>query len=374
MTRTLEVQQFPLWDRMDAGRRLVSFDLEVTARCNNDCRHCYISMPAGDKPTKEKELSLLEIGAIADEAVSLGAVWCLMTGGEPLLREDFPDIYLMLKRKGLLVSVFTNATLLSQSHIDLFRKYPPRDIEVSIYGVTPGTYERVTRTPGSFFAFWRGMHLIFENNMAVRLKAMALRSNVHELGEIFRFCQEHTKDYFRFDPFLHLRFDGDPEGNKQIVGERLTPQEIVALERSDPDRSRALLESCDRLIMPELQHSTCSHLFHCRAGKGSCAVSSEGIFRLCSSLWHHDCVYDLRKGTLTEAYRDLVPRVREMRSNNRQFLDRCRSCAITNLCPWCPAHAYLDSGQPDEPVEYFCAVAHARAEALPRPPFRSASP
>jgi len=82
---------------------------------------------------------------IGREAVELGAFWCLITGGEPLLRKDFADIYLCLKNKGLLVSVFTNATLLNRDHIELFKKYPPRDIEVSVYGVTPETYESVTR-------------------------------------------------------------------------------------------------------------------------------------------------------------------------------------------------------------------------------------
>jgi len=55
----------------------------------NDCRHCYIGLPAGDQEARRKELSLAEIDRIAGEAVSLGALWCLVTGGEPLLREDF---------------------------------------------------------------------------------------------------------------------------------------------------------------------------------------------------------------------------------------------------------------------------------------------
>ena len=70
-----------LWERMLKKRLPLSFDLEVTARCNNDCRHCYINLPAGDDEARRKELSLDEINAIADQAVSLGALWCLVTGG-----------------------------------------------------------------------------------------------------------------------------------------------------------------------------------------------------------------------------------------------------------------------------------------------------
>ena len=61
-----KIQDFSLWDKMKNGRNVFSFDLEVTARCNNDCPHCYICLPAGDNKAKEQELTLFEIGRIAD--------------------------------------------------------------------------------------------------------------------------------------------------------------------------------------------------------------------------------------------------------------------------------------------------------------------
>lgn len=380
MVRTIEIQNLPLWGKIKDKRSPLSFDLEITARCNNNCRHCYINLPAGDRAAQEKELSLEEIEEIADEAVSLGAVWCLISGGEPLLRRDFADIYLALKRKGLLVSVFTNATLVTQHHVRLFKRYPPRDIEVSVYGVTEETYERVTRRPGSYAAFQRGLDLLLGTGIRVRFKAMALRSNIHELPEMARFCRDRTKDYFRFDPQLHLRFDGDPTRNEEIRSERLSAEEIVALERSDPERFESLQEGCDKLIMAEqptyakctacAERDACeefqgfNRLLHCGAGNSSFTVSYDGLFRLCSSLWHTDCVCDLRKGNLADAWNKLVPRVRDFRSNRSEFLETCRSCEISNLCLWCPAHADLETGELDAPVEYFCRVAHARAEML----------
>jgi hypothetical protein len=75
-TSTFALTDFELWDRMKQRRAPIAFDLEVTARCNNDCRHCYINLPAGDKDARAREFSLAEIERIAGEAVSLGAVWC----------------------------------------------------------------------------------------------------------------------------------------------------------------------------------------------------------------------------------------------------------------------------------------------------------
>ena len=198
--------EFHLWEKMKRRRALISFDLELTGRCNNNCKHCYINLPAQDKMAKAEELSFNEIKEIVDEAVSLGALWNLVTGGEPLLREDFFDIYLYLKEKGLLVSIFTNATLITKEHVKLFKRYPPRDIEISVFGVTQETYECVTQKPGSYADFMQGLHLLLESGVQVRLKTLALRSNFHEQPEIARFCRENTQECFRFDPFLHLRY------------------------------------------------------------------------------------------------------------------------------------------------------------------------
>jgi radical SAM protein with 4Fe4S-binding SPASM domain len=327
--------------------------MEITARCNLGCRHCYINLPAGDMVTKSKELTAREIDEIANQAVDLGAMWVLLSGGEPLLRDDFEEIFLNLKRKGMLVSVFTNATLIDDEHIALFKKYPPRDIEVTVYGASEETYERVTRRPGSYNAFIRGLNRLFESGLRVRLKSIAMQSNYYELPAIADFCRARTKDYFRFDPQLHLRFDQDAQRNAEIMAERLTPEEIVALEKADKERFSSLRKHCDRMIQSETSHNGCNHLFHCGTGNGSFNVSYDGLFRLCSSLWSPGTLYDLRKGTIREAW-----------ENRRDFLETCSKCELLNLCLWCPAHAYLETGEMDMAVRYFCEVAHARAKAL----------
>jgi radical SAM protein with 4Fe4S-binding SPASM domain len=357
-------KDLPVLAARENRRVPLSFDLELTARCNCDCRHCSVAVPASDRAAKARELTLPDIERIADEAVALGALWCLFTGGEPLLREDFADAYLALKRKGLLVSVFTNATLVTEAQVDLFQKYPPRDIEVTVYGVTQATYERVTRRPGSWAAFQRGLGLLLDGGIKVRLKAMALRSNVHELPEIARFCRERTKDFFRFDPLLTLRLDRDEVRNRDIRAEWLSAAEIVELERADRERFESLRKGCAQLIMPERAHNQCDHLFHCGAGQRNFSVSHDGLFRLCSALCHPDCVYDLGKGSLQDAWRNFVPKVRDMRSTRREFLQTCRVCPVVNLCLWCPAHADLETSSMDGSVPYFCEVAHARAAAM----------
>jgi radical SAM protein with 4Fe4S-binding SPASM domain len=362
--RRRRLPDLDLWARLKDKRAAMSFDLELTARCNLNCRHCYINLPAGDRAARARELAAPEIDRIAGEAVSLGAVWCLVTGGEPLLRPDFFEVYEGLRRRGLLVSLYTNATLVDDEHIKFLRRHPPRDIEVTVYGVTQETYERVTRVRGSFAAFERGLERLLAGGLPVRLKAMALRSNLSELEKIAAFCRSRTKDHFRFDPFLHFRFDGDAARNRDIETERLSPEEIAALERSDAERFGALEEHRADFVFSGPQEDEGRRLFRCGAGKRNFVVGHDGRLKICLSLLHPDFLYDLRQGSLAEAWAEFIPRVLGRTSNRPEYLDRCARCPIINLCLWCPANAYLECGELDRPVEYFGRVAHARAAAL----------
>jgi radical SAM protein with 4Fe4S-binding SPASM domain len=364
-THRMELGDFSLWDKYKTKGKLHSINFEITARCNLNCRHCYINLPVSDLDAAAAELSLDEMSDIADQAVAKGAMWCLLTGGEPLLRKDFDDIYMMLKRKGLLMSVFTNATLVQEHHLELFKKYPPRDMEVTVYGASRETFERVTRKEGSFDRFTRKLFQLQKAGVNVRLKAMALRSNVHEMDKIAEFCHEYTKDFFRYDPNLHYRFDGDAARNEEIKEERLSPEEIVRLEQNDDERSQALQNHCNALMLNRESSCISNTVFKCGVGSGnSVTIGANGYLRLCSDLFHPAYMADLRKESLQEAMQRLLGKVNNLTSDRVKYMSSCARCSIVNFCQWCPADAYLETGRLDEPINYYCNVAHARVKAV----------
>ncbi len=365
-TRTRPIRSHPIWQKMRMAHAVTSFELEITARCNINCAHCYINLPPGDQNARSKELDLAEIEWIVDEAVAMGAVGCLLTGGEPLLRSDFESVYLKLKKKGLLITLFTNATLITERHVRLFQKYPPNAIEVTVYGATEKTYERVTRKKGSYAAFRKGLEKLHAAGIGVRLKAVALKSNLEEMGEISRFCRERTKDFFRFDPLIHLRYDGNPLRNQEIRGERLSAAEISELERADDERFNILTEDCGRYIASEEMDNPENRLFMCGIGKETFCISPDGVFRPCATLCHPDWLVSLRSGGLYDAWHRLVPELWGLRSDRSEYMAHCGTCQLINLCQWCPARAFLETGQMDMPIEYFCEVTKARADQIVR--------
>ena len=142
--------------------------------------------------------------------------------------------------------------------------------------------------------------------------------------------------------------------------ERLTPQEIADLEQGDPLRMKAYENACMETT------DTSSHIgkrFSCGVGLNDCAISPNGWLRPCPSLWHPDYIYDLKKGSLKEAWEVFVPRSLANGNIIPRVPVTCFTCKLRHICMWCPAHAFLESGQINVHVQvpYFCDVAHKRS-------------
>ena len=108
-----------------AGKRIpLSGSLELTFRCNLRCVHCYLDGQHTPSP-EQHELTTSEITDIIDQIVAEGCLWLLLTGGEPLVRPDWKEIYLYAKRKGLIITLFTNGTLLTPEDADFLAEWRP---------------------------------------------------------------------------------------------------------------------------------------------------------------------------------------------------------------------------------------------------------
>jgi len=185
----------------------ISGGINLTNRCNLRCVHCYIrdyKCGAGNCP----ELSTNRILSIIDEASAAGCLFFLITGGEPLLHKDFLRIYRYARERGMLVSVFTNGTLLDDAHVELFRELPPQFIEVTLYGATEETFDKVAGKEGAYEACHKGINMLKEGKVPFRLKTMLLTLNQHELVQMQEFAAELGVP-FRFDPMIVPGLDGD---------------------------------------------------------------------------------------------------------------------------------------------------------------------
>jgi len=343
------------------GQPLLSqLDMELTERCNNNCAHCCINLPAHDQTIKDQELSTVQLKELLKEAVSLGCLKVRFSGGEPLLREDFEELYIFSRKLGLRVLLYTNATLITAHLAELFSRIPPlARIEVSVYGMKKSSYEAVTRTAGSFEAAWKGLNLLLEHKIPFVVKGAYLPPNKEEIGEFETWAatvpsMDKTPAYAMFFD-LRCRRD-DRQRNDLIRKLRVTPEVgLKVITRNREKYLKNIRELCAKFMGPRGDT-----LFTCGSGRGDC-VDAYGYFQRCLTLKHPDYVYDLKKGSLTDALTNFAPKMKAIKAANPDYLRRCARCFLKGLCEQCPAKSWMEHGTLDTPVEYFCEVAHAQA-------------
>jgi radical SAM protein with 4Fe4S-binding SPASM domain len=341
-----------LHERLQGRRVPAEVSIEVTHRCPLECLHCYNNLPMSHSHARQSEMTLEEHIRLLDELVELGCLWILYTGGEIFARKDFLDIYTEAKKRGFLITLFTNGTLITPRVADHLAEYRPFTIEITLYGATRETYEALTRIPGSFDRCMNGIRLLRERGLPLKLKTVPTSVNCHEVYEMKRFAEKLGVE-FKFDPLVNPRTNC----SQSPLAVRLTPEQATALEFRDPTRRAEYARLVEGELAANLPPAT--QRYTCGGGHNGCAVDPNGRMTICV-LSHRDG-YDLRSGSFQQGWDG---RLKEIRSTENKQETICTNCRITSLCSMCAANGELEGGDAETPVDFLCQVAHLRAFAL----------
>jgi len=317
--------------------------------------HCYNNLPIGDAQARRQELTTEEHFRLLDQLVEMGTFWILYSGGEIFARKDFLEIYTYAKQKGFLLTLFTNGILINERIADHLVEWPPFAIEITLYGRTKSTYEALTGIPGSYERCLRGIELLRERGLPLKLKTVPTTINKHEVFAMKRFAEEELGLEFKFDAQVNPRIDC----SQSPLAVRLSPEEVVALDLHSPKAAaeyRRLAER-DFATRPGLSHS--DTVYFCGGAMKSFAVDPYGHMSVC--VISHQETYDIRKGSVKEGWEKFLL---EVRTRKRTRLTKCAECRIQSLCGMCPANGELENGDKETPVSFLCEVAHLRAMAL----------
>jgi radical SAM protein with 4Fe4S-binding SPASM domain len=334
-------------------RTPVEVSLEVTRRCPLECQHCYNNLAMGDLAARNRELTKEEYAAILTELADMGVIWLLFTGGEIFARKDFLEIYTFAKQKGFLITLFTNGTLINEKTADYLREFPPFSIEITLYGRTKDTYEALTEVPGSYERCMRGIRLLLERGLPLKLKTVGTKINCHEVIGMKEFAEQELGVEFKFDSLMSPRIDC----SQSPLAVRLLPEEVVALDMHWPKvaaEHRKMLQS--EIGKPPLHLNT---VYSCGGGLKSFAIDPYGHMSIC--VLSHQDTYNIRKGGVKAGWEQFLLNVRQRKSTRPT---KCDNCRLHSVCSMCPANGELENGDPESPVEFLCEVAHLRALAL----------
>jgi radical SAM protein with 4Fe4S-binding SPASM domain len=321
--------------------------LDLTYRCNLRCIHCYIPEKERRDPSPEMETG--RVIELIDEVVEAGCLFFLISGGEPLLRGDFPAVYRHARESGLLVTLFTNGTVVTEESLALFAELPPYVVEVSVYGATEETYEKVTGVRGSFRKCLAGVERLIERGVKVSLKTMLMSVNRHEFYALEKMAADLGVD-FRFDPALFPRSDGD----LSPLALRVDPREAVAMEFSSGERRRLWKKFYDRTLGSRFP----DRLYVCGAGSTVFHVDPGGALKPCIMTDKVSC--DLTEMSFMEGWRDVIGRIRDRKASS----GRCGGCDRLHLCGYCPPFSARELGSDEARSEYLCALGEERYQAI----------
>jgi radical SAM protein with 4Fe4S-binding SPASM domain len=266
------------------------------------------------------------------------------------------------------VFLFTNARLITPHLADLLGRIPPLvPIEVTVYGMHRESYEAVTRAPGSFAQFRRGVNLLLERSIPFIVKSALLPQNRQEIDEFEVWAKTIPEMTGR--PMYSMWFDlrhrrDDADKNRLIASLRPSPAEGLAVYL----RAEASYRTWTPALASRLLHPHGDRLFNCGAckGRGAC-VDAYGRAQPCMGMrapgFTCDMVGTNGHSSLQEAL-DRFTRLGDLRATNPDYLRRCAVCFLKALCEQCPAKSWMVNETFDTPVEYLCEATHAMARYL----------
>ena len=322
--------------------------LDLTYRCNNNCRHCWLRIPPAS-PEKQRELTHQEIIGIVDAARAMGCRRWSISGGEPMLRPDFAEIFNYITSKSTSYSLNTNGTLITPKIAQLMKRKGVK--MVALYGATADVHDHVTRNPGSYEATMRGFAYLKEAGAGFVVQVIPMRDNHHQYQDMIRLA-ESLSDHYRIGAaWLYLSACGDPQINCEIARQRLDPRDVVELDKPDLSYEGSAgheythVEGDDRLFAP------------CIAGRRDFHIDPYGLMTFCGFLKDPAMLYDLRVGSFQDCWDRFIPSLADKVRAEQEYREGCGSCDMRSDCRWCPVYGYLEHRRFSAKVDYLCEVA-----------------
>ncbi|MCI5183152.1 MAG: radical SAM protein [Candidatus Electrothrix sp. AW1] len=351
--------------RASATNTPLSASFELTRRCNFRCVHCYLGDQQALQQHRQQELDTDTIIKLLDQMVEAGTLFLTLTGGDPMLRPDFIRIYEHAVRSGLLVSVYCNGSLITEKIAAAFTTYPPRIVEITLYGATQKTFETITQRPDSYTACIQGISLLRQAGIRLRLKTMAITLNYQELPAMRSMAKEMGLQ-FRHDcsiiPALpnednsgctNIR-DGGQNGLKETLRFRLDPEQAVAADLSTDRVKKKLREIA---IEAPFSVEPSKELYHRGAGRSSYHITPYGKIKPCIITLQPsvDCVAGSQDFVL--CWKKLHEEFAQQKAT-KDFA--CNTCEDNRLCTGCPSGFVLEKGSPEDVPSFYCKYAACR--------------
>jgi heme b synthase len=327
--------------------RLVAW--EVTRGCNLNCVHCRAASERGPYPG---ELDTDKCFEILDQIAETGKPIVILTGGEPLLRNDIFDLARHGTQLGLRMVMATNGTLITPEITEMMKSSGIQRVSISLDGSTAKDHDQFRKVPGAFEGSLNGIELLKKAGIEYQINTTVTRHNVHQVQQILDLT-------IKLGAVAHHIFLLVPTGRARDM----INQEIDALEYEKllhwfydmrgeaPLHLKATCAPHYYRILRQEAHARGEKVDYdtygldavtrgCLGGTAFCFISYEGVVQPCGYL-ELNCG-DLRDSSFGSVWQNSAP-FKEFRDFSA-YKGKCGQCEYLKFCGGCRARAFEATG------------------------------
>ena len=337
----------------------VSATFELTPRCNLRCRMCYVRLTPEQMAPIGRELTASEWLDFAAQAKEAGLVFLLLTGGEPTLRPDFPEIYEGLSSMGLSISINTNGTLLTPQLRDLWHRLPPAQVNVTLYGLSREDYQAVCGDGNAFDRMEDALRWLKQEGILTHLNTTIIPENLQRLRNMEDYARQLGLE-LRVTSYCFPPSRRDPcTGFTRLTAEQAA--EAAALDLLWREGSDVLCRRAKELSAPPQAscESDTGEQMQCLAAKSQFWMTWNGIMTPCGMLPEPAVL------PMDTDFSSAWTRLKD-ETSLIHLCPECTACEYRSTCMHCAAVTYTETGRFDGKPEYMCRFARAYRKALER--------
>ena len=330
--------------------------LELTLRCNLKCKMCMFRHDDRENARlSDGELSAEQWAELARQLFDAGTLNILITGGEPLLRKDFSEIYSSIYRLGFVITLYTNATLVTDEIMQTLRRYPPHRIGITFYGASNETYRQLCGRADGFDRALAGARALKTLPSALEFRTTLVKDNYKEIDDIEALVMEefglpvtHSTKVFKSVrggcmPVAECRLT--PEQTVDLVMNRMRKRFVETLPTEMLSKAKIHLAES----RPECEGPTKYTLLGCDGGMSNVTITYNGKLLGCQMLERFST--DAVALGFAKAWEEWPFTVRLP-----QIDSECASCTHLHLCQVCPGVRMAECGELQGRPEYICRI------------------
>jgi len=330
---------------------------EVTRSCNLFCAHCRAS---ANSDQYEGELNTHDCYGIIDQILEVGKPVLILTGGEPLIREDIFSIAVYAVSRGLRVVMGSNGTLISEKIAAKMKDTPLSRVAVSLDFPTAELQDKFRGQAGAFSAAMAGIDNLRCAGIEVQVNCTLTKLNIAYLDDLIKLTL--SAGAVAFHPFF-LVPTGRGRGLEQvelsaceyeqalnwIYDKQLDLGSSIFFKPTDAPHYLRVMKQRQKLEGQSPLHETSIPGYHgtmhaisrgCLAGTGFCFISHHGKVQGCGYLEVE--AGDLKKQSFAQVWADspLFAKLRDLAN----LKGNCGICEYKKICGGCRARAFESTG------------------------------